>query len=169
MAEEAEIEENDLEVGEGAQADTPKKSKKKLFIIIGAAAFILIMGAGAAYFFLFASKDKAEEVVVEAVPAYFYDLDPITVNLSTIGDEDVKFLKLEISLELPNEEMLEIIVPRMPRVQDAFQVYLRELRASDLEGSAGIYRLKEELLRRVNLAIYPAKVDNILFKEILVQ
>ena len=52
---------------------------------------------------------------------------------------------------------------------DAFQVYLRELRKSDLEGSAGIYRLKEELRRRVNLAIYPAKIDSILFKEILVQ
>jgi flagellar FliL protein len=52
---------------------------------------------------------------------------------------------------------------------DAFQVYLRELRKSDLEGSAGIYRLKEELQRRVNVAIYPAQVESILFKEILVQ
>ncbi len=65
--------------------------------------------------------------------------------------------------------MIELIEPRMPRVLDAFQVYLRELRPSDLEGSAGLYRLKEELLRRVNLAVYPASVDNILFKEILVQ
>jgi flagellar FliL protein len=57
----------------------------------------------------------------------------------------------------------------MARVLDAFQVYLRELRRSDLEGSAGIYRLREELQRRVNLAVYPASVENILFKEILIQ
>ena len=57
----------------------------------------------------------------------------------------------------------------MAKVVDAFQVYLRELRKSDLEGSAGIYRLKEELMRRVNVAIYPSHVDSILFKEILVQ
>ena len=50
-----------------------------------------------------------------------------------------------------------------------FQVYTRELRPSDLEGSAGVYRLKEELLRRINVAIYPSKVEAVLFKEILIQ
>jgi flagellar FliL protein len=57
----------------------------------------------------------------------------------------------------------------MPRVEDSLQVYVRELRASDLEGSAGIYRLREELLRRVNYAVYPVKVDAVLFKEFIVQ
>ena len=40
---------------------------------------------------------------------------------------------------------------------DAFQTYLRELRPSDLDGSAGLYRLKEELTRRVNVSIAPAR------------
>jgi flagellar FliL protein len=91
------------------------------------------------------------------------------VNLSSTGEDRAQFLKLSVSLELADEELLAIVEPRMARVRDAFQVYLRELRRSDLEGSAGIYRLKEELRRRVNLAIHPAQVDNILFKEILVQ
>jgi len=39
-----------------------------------------------------------------------------------------------------------------------FQTYLRELRPSDLEGSAGLYRLKEELTRRVNVAIAPSRI-----------
>jgi flagellar FliL protein len=65
--------------------------------------------------------------------------------------------------------MMVEIQPRMAKVIDAFQVYLRELRKSDLEGSAGIYRLKEELRRRINVAIFPAQVENILFREILVQ
>ena len=78
-------------------------------------------------------------------------------------------MKLTIALEVANEEMMVEIQPRMAKVVDAFQVYLRELRKSDLEGSAGIYRLKEELRRRVNVAIFPAQVESILFKEILVQ
>ncbi len=169
MADEPEAQENEEAEGESNEQGSPKKSKKKLFIIIGAALLLLMLGGGAAYFFLF-SGDKQEESIVDQVkPAFFYDLEPITVNLSVVGDEDVKFLKLIISLEIPDEEMVAIIEPRIARVQDAFQVYLRELRASDLEGSAGIFRLKEELRRRVNLAIYPARVDNILFKEILVQ
>ena len=64
-------------------------------------------------------------------------------------------MKLTVALEVADEEMMEEIQPRMAKVVDAFQVYLRELRKSDLEGSAGIYRLKEELRRRVNVAIYP--------------
>lgn len=166
MTDEVEIdEETELEDGEA-----PPKSKKKLFIIAGAAALVILLGGGAAaYFFLFAGGGK-ESAQMEAVPeTFFYDMPSMTVNLSGAGDGDEQFLKLSVSLELANEEMLAIVEPRMARVRDAFQVYLRELRRSDLEGSAGIYRLKEELRRRVNLAIYPAEVNSILFKEILIQ
>ena len=52
---------------------------------------------------------------------------------------------------------------------DNFQVYLRELRPEELSGTKGIFRLKEELLVRVNNAVHPARVYDILFKEILVQ
>jgi flagellar FliL protein len=46
---------------------------------------------------------------------------------------------------------------------------MRELRAADLQGSAGLFRLKEELQRRVNIAVYPARVDDVLFKNVIVQ
>jgi flagellar FliL protein len=39
----------------------------------------------------------------------------------------------------------------------------------DLRGSAGMIRLKEELLRRVNISVQPIEVQDILFKEMLVQ
>jgi flagellar FliL protein len=57
----------------------------------------------------------------------------------------------------------------MPRVSDIFQTYMRELRAGDLNGSAGLFRLKEELTRRVNASIAPNRVNAVLFKEIVVQ
>lgn len=164
------------EISEDEDGETvvKKGSGKLKLIIIIAAALIVALGAGAAlYFFVLAGpSDEApgEGGVAQAVaaPVYFYDLPPMTVNLSS-PDTDPQFLKLEVSLELADEKMRSVIAPRMARVMDAFQVHLRELRRTDLEGSAGIYRLKEELRRRVNLAIYPAVVDNILFKEILVQ
>ena len=64
---------------------------------------------------------------------------------------------------------MQQIQPMMPRVMDTFQTYLRELRPSDLDGSAGLYRLKEELTRRVNATITPNRVNALLFKEIVVQ
>ena len=64
-------------------------------------------------------------------------------------------------------------IPRLetilPRIIDNFQVYLRELRIEDLQGSAGLYRLREELLTRVSVAAAPAKVHDVLFKEMLIQ
>lgn len=165
------VDDGDVDVEDGEETEAPK-SKKKLFIIIGAAALVfLLLGGGAAYFFLFSnSEPSAEELLLtEVEPKFFYDIPPMTVNLSGTSDGNTEFLKLSVSLELANEAMLQVVEPRMVLVRDAFQVYLRELRRSDLEGSAGIYRLKEELRRRVNLAIYPAQVDNILFNEILVQ
>jgi flagellar FliL protein len=77
--------------------------------------------------------------------------------------------KLKIVLEVPDQALILQIQPLMPRVMDAFQTYLRELRPNDLEGSAGLYRLKEELTRRVNAAIEPARINAVLFKELLVQ
>ena len=78
-------------------------------------------------------------------------------------------LKFKVSLEVKDPKLVAEIQPLMPRVEDSFQLFLRELRASDLEGSVGLYRLREELLRRVNIAVYPAKVDAVLFKEMIVQ
>ena len=89
------------------------------------------------------------------------------VNLS--GRKKQQYFKLKVSLELNRIEDKVTIEPYSPRIIDSFQVYLRELRVEDLQGSAGMYRLHEELLSRVNTAIAPLRVSNLLFKEMLVQ
>jgi flagellar FliL protein len=93
----------------------------------------------------------------------------VLVNLSNPGAERSQYLKVKIVLELPEQKMVEQIQPVMPRIMDAFQTYLRELRPSDLDGSAGLYRLKEELTRRINASIAPSRINAVLFKEIVVQ
>ena len=75
----------------------------------------------------------------------------------------------KIVLEIKEEKQVEAIKPSLPRVTDLFQTYLRELRPSDLNGSAGLFRLKEELTKRVNAAVSPSQVSAVLFKEVLVQ
>lgn len=164
----------DADIEEGA---APKKGIPKLFIIIGAAAIVVLLGGAGLYFFLSSGTAEAEHAgeatgehgaTVEAAHTFIFNLPPMVVNLNNEADGEA-FMKLTVALEVANEEMMLEIQPRMAKVVDAFQVYLRELRKSDLEGSAGVYRLKEELLRRVNVAIYPSRVESVLFKEILVQ
>ncbi len=98
----------------------------------------------------------------------FYDLPDLIVNLSA-STERPQYLKVKIPLEVENSLVIDAMKPVMPRVLDTFQVHLRELRAVDLEGSAGLFRLREELTRRVNHAIAPARIRAVLFKEIVVQ
>ena len=166
MAIEDEIDE---EGGEGSSG-----GKKKL-IIIGAAALALLIGGGAGAYFMFFSSPASEVVEPEFDPnaepestAYFYDLPEMTVNLNS-KNRRAQYLRIKVALEMMSMEQAKKIEPFMPRVLDAFQVYLRELRTEDLEGSAGLFRLKRELLKRINDAIYPVKVNDILFKEILIQ
>lgn len=163
MAAEAEIDEGDASGARG-------KKKLPLMLIAGAVAFLVIGGGAAAYFFFFSgARDSADSArLAEVRNSFIFNLPTMTVNLKSEGDGEA-FMKLTIALEVADEKMMEAIQPRMAKVVDAFQVYLRELRKSDLEGSAGIYRLKEELRRRVNVAVFPAQIDSILFKEILVQ
>ena len=156
------------EEGEGGGAG----GKKKLFIMIGAGVGVLLIVGGAAAFFMgvFSSKPPVKDAAhAEPVKTTMYvDLPDMTVNLSAV-DGRAAYLKVKVSLEVSDKATVEKITPVLPRVLDAFQIYLRELRMSDLDGSAGLYRVKEELQRRINTAIAPARVDAVLFKEILVQ
>ena len=85
------------------------------------------------------------------------------------GGERVQYLKVKVVLEIKEDKQVETIKPTMPRITDIFQTYLRELRASDLSGSVGMFRLKEELTKRVNATVSPLQVNAVLFKEIVIQ
>ncbi len=126
-------------------------------------------GGGGAYFMFFGGEAR-KAAAAPVKPAIFVDLPEVLVNLSNAGSERTQYLKVKIVLELPDRDAdAAQIQPLMPRVMDAFQTYLRELRPTDLDGSAGLYRLKEELTRRVNAAIAPSRINAVLFKEIVVQ
>jgi flagellar FliL protein len=160
--------------GEEGSAEAPK-SKKKLIII--AAAVLLLGGGGGGFMFMKsraahadAHGEHAGEKVDPKAQAVFLDMRDMMVNLSPDpGATKANVLKLRVALELKDAKVESTVKPLMPRVEDAFQTYLREIRASDLAGSAGLYRLREELLRRVNIALHPAKAEAVLFKDVIVQ
>jgi flagellar protein FliL len=160
---------DDAAEGAAPAAKTSKLPSKKIMIM--ALAGLLVVGGGAGGYFMFLAPAKHEEPKKEvAKPATFVDLPDVLVNLAGGGGSDrTQYLKVKIVLEIPDAELVPKIQPLMPRVMDAFQTYLRELRATDLDGSAGLYRLKEELTRRVNIAVAPNKITAVLFKEIVVQ
>lgn len=180
--------------GEGGK----KKPPLKLLVIAGAAAVVVLGGGGTAAFMLLKPKPAADahggkadhgkkaekkgghggEKDAKADPnapviaegpngVTFYTLPDIVVNMQT-ADGRPTFLKLKLTFELPDEGMAATLTPNMPRMQDMFQTFLRELRPEDLQGSQGSYQLRMEILRRVNLLIAPAKINAVLIEEMLI-
>ena len=147
-------------------------SPLKIGLVVGLPVLLLVGGGLAAYFtglldvFFGGDEEVVEEVVAEPEPVAFVELPPLTVNLA--GDQRA-LLQLTVSLEVPDPAMVPQLEAVMPRIIDNFQVFLRELRVEDLSGSRGTARIKEELLTRVNVAVAPARVDDVLFKEMLIQ
>ena len=153
---------------EAAKSPAGKRWLSRKMLMIAAAALVGLGAAGGGAYRFLGSRSEAAPAA-KIVPPVFFDMPDILVNLSSGGSERAQYLKIKVVLELPNEAMKSQIQPYLPRVMDTFQTYLRELRASDLDGSAGLYRLKEELTRRVNAAIAPDRINAVLFKEIVVQ
>ena len=148
-------------------------SGKKITLIV-LLPLLLLLGAGAGLYFTgtldgLLGGDKQETAEpAKAEKTVFYDMPTLLVNLNS-GGRTSNFLKLSVALEIAGEDGQKTLERYMPRVVDNFQVYLRELRVEDLQGSAGLQRLREELLLRVNAAVDGVEVKDVLFKEMLVQ
>jgi flagellar FliL protein len=160
----------EAEGGAEASEEAVVAPKGKLKLIIAVVLVLAIVGGGSTWFFFM--RHHGEEMHAEAPPpkpSSYVEVPDMLVNLVGSPGERVQYLKVKIVLEVKEEKQVEAIKPNLPRVTDIFQTYLRELRASDLNGSAGLFRLREELTRRVNAAVSPSQVSAVLFKEIVVQ
>ena len=163
--------ENEGESGATEVAEAAPAKKGKLKLIIAAVGFLVLVGGGGAAFFLMRGhgEEAHQAEAAAAKPPVFVDVPEMMVNLVGLPGERVQYLKIRVVLEVKEDKTIEAIKPSMPRVSDIFQTYMRELRAGDLNGSAGLFRLKEELTRRVNVAVSPQQVTAVLFKEIVIQ
>ncbi len=162
----------DADNAEAEEAKAPAKRKFSLkLILMAVGGLVALVGiGGGVYYFFFDGKSEPVAAANQVKPAVFMDMPEVLVNLSNTGaTERTQYLKVKVVLELPDQQMQAQIQPVMPRLMDTFQTYLRELRPTDLDGSAGLYRLKEELTRRVNAAIAPSRINAVLFKEIVIQ
>ena len=181
---------------DGEAEGAPAKKKLPLLFIIIPAALVVLGGGGGAAFFLMQPKAEAADAGHaapekkkdggghgaaadgEADPALgvisdgpdgvvFYTLPDMTVNIQA-PDGRPMYLKLKLTLEMNDADLAHHLQAEMPRMQDMFQGFLRELRPDDLAGSAGSFQLRAEILRRVNLIAAPGKVDAVLIEEMLV-
>ncbi|MGH6957971.1 MAG: flagellar basal body-associated FliL family protein [Caulobacteraceae bacterium] len=187
----------DADAVEGAEGDVgaegeggKKKPPLVMLIAAGVGALVLLGGGGTAAMIFLAphhggahahklpTKAKGDKKDGKADPSgaqvqdgpdgvVFYTIPDIVVNMQT-PDGRPTFLKLKLTLELPDHGTADVLDAEMPRLQDVFQSFLRELRPEDLSGSDGTLMLRTELERRVNLVIAPSKINAVLIEEMLI-
>jgi flagellar FliL protein len=161
---------------EAVEAPKAPRRGRRLLLFAGAALTGLLLSLGGAYFAglfdtLLGVDDTStarDTVHEEPAATVFHQLPDLLVSLNT-PDQRPLFLKVRITLELNEGADVARIDRLMPRIIDYCQVYLRELRPDDLQGSAGTERLREEILRRINAAAAPASIRDVLFSELLLQ
>ncbi len=95
----------------------------------------------------------------------FHDFPPLIISLSESG----YFLKLVLAAELVAKDDRLEIENYAPKIVDGFQTYLRDLKLSDLKGSAGVEKIRSNLLEVARRTVGRGKVKSILVREMIVQ
>ncbi|PWC35153.1 flagellar basal body-associated FliL family protein [Azospirillum sp. TSO22-1] len=135
-----------------------------------AAAVCVVLAAGLAGYWLATGGAGVEQLLApaaapETVPVPF-ELPEVVVNLP--ADVPSRFMKVGITLTLVPQERAG--VERMlPHLMNALQDFLRNLNQQDLQGSAGLHRLRSELRRRFNLIVGREAVTDVLLRSLLTQ
>ncbi len=173
------------EEGEGGKAKK-KKAKKSgsgmmtILLAAGIPTVLILILAVVLFFTSFgrgligleegdAKHGEGEAVVKLPEHITYYEMPELLVNIQTSSSKRKPYLRLAVKFEIHDPEAIKTLDLIKPRIIDAFQVYLRELRVDDLEGSIGSQRLKEELLKRVNTVAAPVKVIDVLFQVFVIQ
>lgn len=164
--------------------ETPNRKGRKgkrLLLIVLPLILLVLGGAGAGAYVMGLLPERpgaasantpegaaAAEPEIDPAEIVFVNLPEVLVNLNVAGKR-LRFLKFAAALEVVGEEEAEIVRRFVPRVSDNIHLYLRSLQIEELSGAQGVYRIKKDLLTRINQIVRPAEVREVLVKEMLVQ
>lgn len=168
-----------------APGSAPQKGRRKKIILLALPALLAAIGAGLWFGGILPPLfgkgvnhaegelhgkvgDLKPEAEAKAKIPIFVEIPDLIANLN-VGQRRSSFIKLKARIELGRVEDQPMAVAAMPRLQDLFTTYLREMRPEELRGAAGTYRLREELIARANIAMAPGRVVDVLFSEMLIQ
>ncbi len=164
----------ETEASSDATEEPAKNSGKRRLILVAIPTVLLLAGGGLWFSgmlprVLGKEKPAATEAQAEkaGTPTYV-DVPEMVANLNT-GTKKASYVKMTVRIEVSGPSDADKVRIAMPRVQDVIQTYLREMRPDEFRGSAGVYRLREELLVRANAAVSPARISDILFTQMLIQ
>ncbi|MBC7384553.1 MAG: flagellar basal body-associated FliL family protein [Cryobacterium sp.] len=90
-------------------------------------------------------------------------LEQFTVNLSTPGGNNQKFVRVNVALELASEEIEKEIQAKMPQVRNSIIDLFNSKRPNDLVSAEQREYLKEEIRNALNSFMNSGKVKSVYF------
>jgi flagellar FliL protein len=158
-----------------AAAPAGGKSKKKL-IVIGVAAIVLLgaVGGGAAMFLSKkggAASQKEHKAAEPAKIPVFVPLEPFTVNLQAENGD--KYLQVTMTLQVPDEEQMNLIKANMPQVRSRLLMLLSSKDSTEILTGEGKEKLIQQIEKEVDEPFTPKgepqKVTGVFFTSFVVQ
>ncbi len=154
------------------------KKRAGIFIVVGVV--VLVAGAGVALTVtgflpkLLGMKPPegtmAAEVVKEKpkeplVSERYYDMPTIILSMET-GRRENRIMQLGISLLMEKRDDASNMHSYLPILIDVVQVYVRTLPPSETATVEKLSSHRDELLKRINAAIAPIKVEEISLRQV---
>lgn len=158
----------------------------KLVIIIVAGAMLVGLGGAYALFRMTAGSKAVEEGKTEVAadkpaghqeagkkaghgvePGAIADLEPFIVNLA--DTPEIRYLKLNVKLELDRSEATEEVKARTPQIRDTILVLLTSKDSAAIRSPQGKAQLREEITQRINGLLPRPGVRSAYFTEFVIQ
>ena len=145
-------------------------------IIIIAVVLVLLIGGGVGAF-LFLSGGEKDKISPEQEQAELekqakqvgpmVNIETFIVNI--LDDEESRYLKAAITLEVDSEAASMELTERMPQVKDAILLLVGNKTFAELNDLQGKIQLRAELLNKINGILVKGKVKRIYFTDFVVQ
>lgn len=156
------------------ESEEDRGSKKKLIVVV--AVLVLLIGAGVgAYLFLPGGEDEkispeqqlaeSEKQAQQVGP--MVNIDSFIVNI--MDDQESRYLKAKITVEVDGEEAAMEFNQRMPQVKDAVLLLIGNKTFGELSDLQGKIQLRAELINKINSILLKGKVKRIYFTDFVVQ
>jgi flagellar protein FliL len=112
-------------------------------------------------------KEEAVNKDPNAMVGEMFKLDPFVVNLNEPRGN--RYLKTTIQLEMDSEALLAELERRNAQLQDVILSLLTSKSSKELQALEGKFRLREELLSRINALLVNGVVTRVYFTEFVIQ
>lgn len=145
------------------------------YIVLSTFAAVSVVVAGIAVTQWLAADNPSKPETLETVKVgkhHYVALPEFLIDLSPDSRGRITYLKMSASIVVDHrqdENSLQRIADVKPHIVERTSFFLRELQPEDFQGSEAMERVKQELLRRVNLVLGTMKAEEIVINELVIQ